>query len=175
MSNLFHVSSKMSEYVQRLLYDGTPISALPCGIFVSGYEASKDISLLKRLKIDSIVQIMDYLVPLHADIEYKVISIKDAPDEDLYSHFDSICDWIMERRQQDRYVLIHYQMGRSRSVTMCLAFLMRYGRFPLRKAKSIVKQCIGHMSFNPNDGFLEQLQRYEKDLTDRGIQPIMEF
>lgn len=90
-------------------------------------------------------------------LEYHYIEINDDPTENIFQHFEAATDFI---HQQKGAVLVHCAAGVSRSSTICIAYLIRYGGFTVEQALVICK--IARPVINPNDGFMEQLRKYEK-------------
>lgn len=94
-----------------------------------------------------------------------VIPIEDDPNEDLLQHFEQMCNFIDEGLLGGGGVFVHCAMGKSRSATAIVAYLMwKYG-FPAQDALSQV--CEGRPVCSPNPGFMEQLDVYERMLSTR--------
>ncbi|XP_068197333.1 dual specificity phosphatase 28 [Antennarius striatus] len=90
------------------------------------------------------------------------VAVYDDPNEDLYSHFDSCADAIQQEADRGGRSVVYCKNGRSRSATVCVAYLMKHGRLTLKDALQKVKTA-RHV-IDPNPGFLSQLQRYEQEL-----------
>lgn len=60
-------------------------------------------------------------------IETLHIPLTDHSDEDIASHFDEALGFVRGALSEGRGVLVHCRVGVSRSATIVLAFLMRYG------------------------------------------------
>jgi protein-tyrosine phosphatase len=56
-------------------------------------------------------------------------------------------------------IFIHCYMGVSRSATFLIAYLIKYRKMKLEAA---LKMCIQKRLIWPNDGFMQQLIRWEK-------------
>ncbi|KAI8869075.1 phosphatases II, partial [Ramicandelaber brevisporus] len=94
-------------------------------------------------------------------ITYKKFSWSHS-EEDLRPHFDQAFEFIDTARRAGSSVLVHCQLGVSRSATLIVAYVMRLLRLPLNDAYSYVKDrspCI-----SPNLGLIYQLLEYEKAL-----------
>lgn len=89
-------------------------------------------------------------------LEYHYIEVNDSEQEDISQYFESATDFI---HRQKGAVLVHCAAGVSRSATICIAYLMRYGGFNYDQAYSICK--IARPEICPNPGFVEQLKKYE--------------
>ncbi|XP_077202116.1 dual specificity protein phosphatase 26-like [Paroedura picta] len=96
------------------------------------------------------------------EIHYYGISAEDAPDFDLSVHFHSASEYIHKALSAPQgKILVHCILGKSRSATLVLAYLMRCQNFSLREAVEKVLQC---RAISPNRGFLKQLQDLDLEL-----------
>jgi atypical dual specificity phosphatase len=86
----------------------------------------------------------------------------DNPDQDL-SQFFSVCNDFIHgaRLRKDCNVLIHCLAGMSRSVTICIAYIMSVSQLNWRDALRVVR--VGRKIANPNAGFQIQLQDFENN------------
>uniref|UniRef100_A0A3P8S0E0 Dual specificity phosphatase 28 n=1 Tax=Amphiprion percula TaxID=161767 RepID=A0A3P8S0E0_AMPPE len=93
------------------------------------------------------------------------IPVYDDPNEDLYRHFDRCADAIQKEANRGGRSVVYCKNGRSRSATVCIAYLMKHRRLTLTEALQKVKTA-RHV-IDPNPGFMSQLQRYEEELKRR--------
>ncbi|GMI19558.1 hypothetical protein TrRE_jg10863 [Triparma retinervis] len=99
------------------------------------------------------------------------LGLEDNAKEDISMYFDSTTEFIdavaaLPPREGSAVpaVLVHCHSGMSRSVTVCMAYLMGKGR-SLIEAFEMVKST--RQQASPNAGFMEQLAEYERELTGR--------
>ena len=97
-----------------------------------------------------------------SDVELTHLSVSDLPSEDISQFFDHCADLIHTTKQGGGNTLVHCALGISRSVTICLAYMVKYETctlrsafFDIRKLRPIIK---------PNNGFWRQLINYEQTL-----------
>jgi len=88
--------------------------------------------------------------------------VLDSPDTDLLMHFDECFSFIDEAISSGGNVLVHCFAGRSRSVTIVVAYLMKKHRMSLESALSLVRSKRPQVA--PNEGFISQLENFEKSL-----------
>nr|XP_036220648.1 dual specificity protein phosphatase 18 [Bactrocera oleae] len=123
--------------------------------------------ILDQLQVRFIINVAPELpdTPLSSVTKplYLRINAYDRPDTDLSLHFDEVADMIEEVRQLGGKSLIHCVAGVSRSTTLCLAYLMKYGGMSLRAAYLHVKAI--RPQIRPNTGFFQQLRCYEEQLS----------
>jgi len=91
---------------------------------------------------------------------YRVI-LEDKPDSELSKHFRSTSGFIHESLYgENGTVLVHCMMGKSRSVTVLIAYLCTLTGLSWLEVLNAVRQCRGVAE--PNSGFKEQLRLYEE-------------
>ncbi|KAA8527555.1 hypothetical protein F0562_034730 [Nyssa sinensis] len=140
---------------------------VPCqieeGLFLGSIGAANNKSALKSLNVTHILTVANSLAPAHPnDFIYKIIDVPDRQDINIAQYFDECVDFIDEAKRMGGGVLVHCFVGRSRSVTMVVAYLMK-------KHGMSVSQALEHVKSKrplagPNPGFMLQLQNFEKSL-----------
>mmetsp|Transcript_49269 Transcript_49269/g.56608 ORF Transcript_49269/g.56608 Transcript_49269/m.56608 type:complete len:147 (-) Transcript_49269:112-552(-) len=134
-------------------------------LFISDMYFAQQKSELDALRITHILVIGHNLIAYHdeADFVYHFIDVEDSPEANLKKYFDEIVQFIHSGcSQPDGRVLVHCAMGVSRSSTAIIAYLMKIQKMKFNAALQYVKEL--HPYCRPNDGFVEQLQEFEKEL-----------
>ncbi|XP_012518701.1 PREDICTED: dual specificity phosphatase DUPD1 [Propithecus coquereli] len=99
------------------------------------------------------------------DIEYHGVEAEDLPTFDLSVFFYSAAAFINTALRDDHSkILVHCAMGRSRSATLVLAYLMIHRNMTLVDA---IQQVAKNRSVLPNRGFLKQLRELDKQLVQQ--------
>lgn len=93
---------------------------------------------------------------------YKQIEVEDKLDVDMMQHLSGAFQFIEDARANGDKVLVHCHAGRSRSVTIILAYLMKFYNHTLESAHEYVEQRKPDIS--PNLGFMGQLLDFECSL-----------
>ncbi|XP_016404384.1 dual specificity phosphatase 28-like isoform X1 [Sinocyclocheilus rhinocerous] len=93
------------------------------------------------------------------------VPVYDDPQEDLYKYFDRCADAIASEAERGGRTVVYCKNGRSRSATVCVAYLMKHQGLTLTDAFQVVKSA--RSVVEPNPGFWTQLERYEQDLKIR--------
>ena len=118
---------------------------------------------LKQCNVTKILNVTS-TIPNHfqniAGFTYKQIAVEDNLDVDMTQHLTGAFQFIEEARQNGERVLVHCHAGRSRSVTIILAYLMKYYNHTLHSALEYVKER--KPDVNPNLSFVGQLLNYEE-------------
>ncbi|XP_066047562.1 dual specificity phosphatase 29 isoform X1 [Chamaea fasciata] len=95
-------------------------------------------------------------------LEYHGVEADDLPTFNLSQFFYSASKFIDNALQDERSkVLVHCAMGRSRSATLVLAYLMIYKNMTVVDA---IEQVSRHRCILPNRGFLKQLRELDIEL-----------
>ncbi|BAD69005.1 putative DsPTP1 protein [Oryza sativa Japonica Group] len=140
---------------------------IPCpivqGLYLGSVGAAMNKDALKSLNITHILIVARSLNPAFAaEFNYKKIEVLDSPDIDLAKHFDECFSFIDESISSGGNVLVHCFAGRSRSVTIIVAYLMKKHQMSLENALSLVRSKRPQVA--PNEGFMSQLENFEKSM-----------
>ena len=95
-------------------------------------------------------------------LKYLTIKLDDVSQSNLKHHFAKANQFIEDALCKDGSILVHCNMGVSRSSTITIAYLMKRRQWTLKTAHDFVKEkraCI-----SPNRGFLFQLLEWEETL-----------
>ncbi|XP_056387255.1 dual specificity phosphatase 29-like isoform X2 [Hyla sarda] len=96
------------------------------------------------------------------DIEYYGVEAADLPSFNLSQFFYPAAEFIHKAlNKSNSKVLVHCAMGRSRSASLALAYLMIYEKMTVVDA---VTQVLKHRCILPNRGFLKQLRQLDIEL-----------
>ncbi|XP_072401877.1 uncharacterized protein [Diabrotica undecimpunctata] len=159
MSVLSRISNIYSKSGSRQYPD--ELDMIETNLYLSGEAEARNVETLKKYKITHILTINDF--PLSATVksalEYlqiKYIRLPDLSSSDLLSYFDETYEFIREGVAKGA-VLVHCQMGVSRSASVVIAYIMKKYNLTYREAldKVKMKRCVF-----PNPGFVSQLQSY---------------
>ncbi|KAJ5812214.1 hypothetical protein N7474_008515 [Penicillium riverlandense] len=97
-----------------------------------------------------------------APYRHHFIDVDDVDDENLLEHFPTAIKFIQAGLDTGGGVLVHCAMGKSRSATICLAYLLHQqpGTLTPQSALAQLREC--RPLCEPNDGFMEQLVLYHE-------------
>ncbi len=119
---------------------------------------------MRDLKLTHIINISVEHPCLYSDkIEYLHLEIEDKEDVLLKDRFDETIDFMNKAFENpSNRILVHCNLGISRSTTLILAYLMKTYNATLLEAFRFLRHR--RPIICPNIGFLRQLARYEYDL-----------
>ncbi|CAG9825049.1 unnamed protein product [Phaedon cochleariae] len=138
------------------------LDKIDTNLYLSGIGEASSVTTLRKYKITHILTINDFPLSLEikdqlSHLNIKFIRLSDVCNSDLLSHFDETYEFIRDGVHKGA-VLVHCQMGLSRSATVVIAYMMKKYNLTCREALDRVKRK--RMVF-PNMGFLSQLERYK--------------
>ncbi|XP_034744309.1 dual specificity phosphatase 28 [Etheostoma cragini] len=136
-------------------------------LFISNGRSACSEELLRREAVTLCINVsrQQPFPPAAAAVSRLQIPVYDDPHEDLYAHFDRAADAIQREASRGGRSVVYCKNGRSRSATVCIAYLMKHRGLALADALQKVKTA--RHEIDPNPGFLSQLQRYEQELRNR--------
>ncbi|KAL5553432.1 hypothetical protein UlMin_040833 [Ulmus minor] len=114
-------------------------STIEENIFLGYAATANNKSALKDLNISNILNVTNCLVPSHPnDFVYKVINVADIEDTNLRQYFEECFEFIDQGKRAGGYVFVHCFVGRSRSMTVVVAYLMKKYRMTVSQALEYV-------------------------------------
>ncbi|KAF2199685.1 dual specificity protein phosphatase 12 [Delitschia confertaspora ATCC 74209] len=105
---------------------------------------------------------------LFEGFKHMVVEVDDVEDENLLEHFPATNKFIQEGLDGGGGVLVHCAMGKSRSATCVIAYLMQKHHISASEALSYIRQA--RKICEPNDGFMQQLELYGKMQTPETVE-----
>lgn len=156
------------------------IPRTPGRLYIGGLYALYQTDLIRAAGITHVLSVIDYDPNLRERfpdlrLEHLWINVEDNLNVDLLGEFERVVRWIdraLEGREGGEEkgggVFVHCAMGKSRSATLVVAYLMwKYG---LGVEKALEQVCEGRPVCQPNVGFMEQLEVWGRMLKCEGIE-----
>jgi len=138
-------------------------SAIMDGVLYQGRgDQARNEKIMTTLGITHIVNISEHGNTFPHKIEYFRLPLDDNVTTNLLQHFNQTYDFIKNALDSGGCVLIHCNLGISRSSTITLAYLMKYKKWNLQYAYNFLKAI--RTCASPNSGFLRQLSEWEVDI-----------
>ncbi|PBP15605.1 tyrosine-protein phosphatase [Diplocarpon rosae] len=146
-------------------------------LYVGGLFTLRRKNALETTGITHIVSVLKYDFKDFQDwekFEQLSIEVDDVDDENLLVEFERTGRFIedglkSEKEGKKGRVLVHCAMGKSRSVTVTIAFLLRqYSHHTVKSALELIRES--RPIAEPNDGFMAQLELYREMGCPRDIE-----
>ncbi|ERN12348.1 dual specificity protein phosphatase 1 [Amborella trichopoda] len=145
--------------------DNVPCEIEP-GLYLGSIGVAFNKDALKQRNITHILTVAKSLDPAYPnEFICKKIEVLDNPDTNIEQYFDECISFIEDARKAGGGVLVHCFAGRSRSVTIIVAYLMKVRSMSLSDALDLVRSKRPQIA--PNHGFLLQLQKFERSLQEK--------
>lgn len=148
--------------------DGRPIKLLDC-LYIGSVGAAMNKAVLKEEGITHVLTVADKLSPMFpTEFTYLSIPLLDSAEANLLEILPRALEFIETAREAGGKTLVHCFAGKSRSSSVCIAYLMQRERLNLLEALRFVRTR--REVVMPNTGFLTQLKQWEASL---GIPPAV--
>mmetsp|Transcript_58023 Transcript_58023/g.136270 ORF Transcript_58023/g.136270 Transcript_58023/m.136270 type:complete len:524 (-) Transcript_58023:284-1855(-) len=142
-----------------------PSQALPY-LYIGGLESAQDPQVHSDLKIRHVISILadpNRVRPPDAMSRQLKLKLRDEEDEDIEGVFEQAQAFLAQSVADGGNVLIHCKMGRSRSATLVLMWMVHHHRMTLAAAWRKLKGCRRQIGLN--SGFTRTLIDFEKRTT----------
>ncbi|KAL8770342.1 MAG: hypothetical protein Q9209_003978 [Squamulea sp. 1 TL-2023] len=143
-----------------LLLDRVPGGA---HLYIGGIFTLKRKEALKEANITHVLSVLTLPLDTALFEGYKHLSIDIDDDEhaDIIQHFPAINAFVQEGLDGGGGVLVHCAMGKSRSATAIIAYLLStHPTHTPTTALTLLRQC--RPTCEPNPGFMDQLNLYHR-------------
>ncbi|KAL5120513.1 tyrosine protein phosphatase yvh1 [Pleosporales sp. CAS-2024a] len=130
-------------------------------LYIGGIFTLRRRAALQQAKITHVLSVLRS--PLDQDLfspfeKHMVVDVDDVEDENLLQHFPATNHFIKHALDGGGRVLVHCAMGKSRSATVVVAYLMQEHNISPSEALSHLRQV--RSICDPNPGFMKQLELY---------------
>jgi Predicted protein-tyrosine phosphatase len=131
-------------------------------LYLSSVAEARNPKYIKNNKITHVLIAAKGLKQYFNSITYKQLNIADNPITMISHYFAEALKFIDEALAAGKTVLVHCLGGKSRSVSVVIAYLMFSQKKSFEDAYILVKTA--RRVANPNPGFISQLKAFEKVL-----------
>lgn len=106
-------------------------------LFISNARSACSDELIQQEAVTLCINVSKQQPFPSAGIKKLQIPVYDDPNEDLYGHFDRCADAIQKEANRGGRSVVYCKNGRSRSATVCIAYLMKHRKLPLTEALQV--------------------------------------
>ena len=151
----------IESHLHQIHYNAHP-SQIFKWMYLGTFDTACNISDLRRLGITYVLNLAgeckNTLLP--KSITELHLKMKDMADFEVIDYFEQANEFINKVRNSGGTMLIHCKYGVSRSPSFVTAYLVKYFGFNVQSALNFIRKK--RPMINPNSGFIEQLEKYEK-------------
>ena len=131
-------------------------------LYLGSYRDARNIKGLKDLKINYVLNCaIECLDSYPSNIKYCHLKINDMPSFQIIPFFEKATSFINNAHLNNGNILVHCQLGISRSTTCVIAYFIKYLGYTAMDALTFIKRKRPQVM--PNFGFLQQLNKYENN------------
>lgn len=129
------------------------------GLYLESDQAAKSATMLKQKHIISVLSILDLNTPIPKDqvTRHKWIKLENYHDVNIAPVVEKALKFVQKSHQENQNVLVHCQMGMSRSATVMVSLMQKLWGMSPEKAIAHVKSK--RPVINLNYGFKQQILR----------------
>ena len=140
-------------------------------LWIGDINSAHDLTFLKENGINCIINCTTSLPFSKHPSQKHRLSIKDnlQPEEieKMFQSLDRAAD-LIHRYRTTMHVLVHCHMGKQRSVSVVLGYLIKYGKMTLKESVGYLltkRQC----ALTPGFNFIEALRKYEAQIVPKSL------
>jgi len=138
-------------------------------LYLGSYRNACDTKDIKNLGINYVLNCaVECKESFPPDVTYCHLKLTDRPKFKIINFLDKAADFINQAQINDGIILVHCQLGISRSTTCVISYFIKYMGYTAMNALKFIKQK--RTQVMPNIGFLNQLKIYEKNHIANGNQ-----
>jgi len=157
---LYYYYSKLKTTLQPYIDDTFESNQIVENLWLGSITSSCNREALHENGIEMIISaILGSSAQYPYDFNYERAKLRDLDDEDILTDIYRLIPIIHAELMQKRGVLVHCILGRSRSASICIAYLIKYHDMTMEEALAFVKSKRTQVS--PNPGYLKQLKQFE--------------
>ncbi|MCJ1315152.1 tyrosine protein phosphatase yvh1 [Xylographa vitiligo] len=131
-------------------------------LYIGGLFSLRRYQALKNANITHVVSALR--LPLDEELfqpyQHLVVELDDVEDEDILQHFATSNAFIRDGLAGSGGVLVHCAMGKSRSTTLIIAYLLSLSPSTITPESALATVRLCRPMAEPNSGFMQQLNLY---------------
>lgn len=165
---IYWAYSKVKFNIQPYIDDTFEACQIIDDLWLGSLASSCNREALKSRNIETIISAVLGASAIYPfDFNYEKAKLRDVDDEDILNDIEKLLPIMRSDLMLGRGVLCHCHHGKSRSVTIVAAYLIKYHNMSADEALSFIKNK--RTQIDPNPGYIKQLYQYEKIVQEERI------
>ena len=137
-------------------------------LFLGSYRNACNKQEIKDIGINYVLNCaIECMESFPAGIKYCHLKLSDSPSFKIIHYLEKATSFINQAQINNGVILVHCQLGISRSTSCVIAYMIKYMGYTAKNALNFIKKKRPQVM--PNFGFLQQLMAYEKRNIGNGI------
>jgi len=157
---IYWIYSKCKTNLQRYIDNSFEANQIIENLWLGALQSSCNREALKERNIETIVSaILGASAVFPFDFNYERAKLRDVEYEDILGDLDRLLPEIHKNLIQKKGVLVHCHHGKSRSVSIVAAYLIKYKHMSAGEALKFIKEK--RSQIDPNPSYISQLHTFE--------------
>ena len=137
-------------------------------LYLGSYRNACDKQEIKDIGINYVLNCaLECMDNFPAEVKYCHLKLNDLPTFKITPHLEKATSFINQAQINNGIILVHCQLGISRSTSCVIAYMIKYMGYTAMNALDFIKKKRPQVM--PNFGFLQQLMVFEKNNMGTGI------
>ena len=137
-------------------------------LFLGCYRNACNKEEIKDLKINYVLNCaFECMESFSNNIKYCHLKLSDMPSFRIIPFFERATSFINQAHKSGGVILVHCQLGISRSTSCVIAYMIKYMGYTAMSALDFIRKKRPQVM--PNFGFIQQLMNYEKSNLGKGM------
>jgi len=165
---LYYSYAKLKSSLQKYIDDTFESSQIIENLWIGSISSSCNRDMLHKYKIETIISaFLGSTASFPFDFHYERAKLRDVEDENIIDDIKRLLPIIHNELMNGRGVLCHCMQGKSRSVSIVAAYLIKYRNMTTNEAIEFIKSK--RTQIDPNPGYMIQLIQFEKEIKEKKI------
>jgi len=161
---LYYYYGKLRTSMQKYIDDTFEANKIIENLWLGAVSSSCNREMLHENGIETVVSaILGGSAAYPFDFHYERSKLRDVEDEDIKSEFYRLLPIIHTELINHKGVLVHCVHGKSRSVSIVAAYLIKYKNMTTEEALSFIKNKRTQIA--PNESYIRQLKEFEEEIS----------
>ena len=131
-------------------------------LYLGSYRNACDKLEIKDIGINYVLNCaIECMESFPSGVKYCHLKLNDMPSFKILPHLEKATSFINEAHLNNGIILVHCQLGISRSTSCVIAYMIKYMSYTTMNALEFIRKKRPQVM--PNFGFLQQLMSYEKN------------
>ena len=161
---LYYYYGKLRTSMQKYIDDTFETNKIIENLWLGAVSNSCNREMLHENGIETVVSaILGSTAAYPFDFNYERSKLRDVEDEDIKSEFYRLLPIIHTELINHKGVLVHCVHGKSRSVSIVAAYLIKYKNMATEESLSFIKSKRTQIA--PNESYIRQLKEFEEEIS----------
>ena len=131
-------------------------------LYLGSYRNACDKKEIKDIGINYVLNCaVECTETFPVEVHYCHLKFSDVPSFKILPHLEKATSFINQAQINNGIILVHCQLGISRSTSCVIAYMVKYMGYTAMNALDFIKKKRSQVM--PNFGFIQQLMKYEKN------------